>query len=215
MPKIEAFQKYPDEYDNWFVKNKWAFQSELNAVKNLLPRFDEVIEIGIGSGIFAEPLGIREGVDPSAAMRKKAEQKGLKVLDAVAEKLPYASASVNGAVMITSICFVDDIHQSFKEAHRVLKNDGFLILGFVDKDSPVGKEYQKFKDQSMFYKEATFFGTEELFKILMQTGFRIKETWQTVFGKLEEINEKQPVIEGFGKGSFAVIKAQKGDGRSI
>jgi len=215
MPKIEAFQKYTSEYDNWFIINRFAFLSEIEAVKKTLSQTNGVIEIGIGSGIFAEPLGITEGIDPSEAMRQKAEQKGLKVLDAVAEKLPYDDASVNGAVMVTSICFVDDIYQSFKEAYRVLKNNGFLILGFVDKDSPVGKEYLKYKDQSMFYKEATFFGTEELIKILMQTGFRVEETWQTIFGKVEEITGIQPVIEGFGEGSFVVIKALKEDGRSL
>ncbi len=143
MPKIEAFQKYTKEYDNWFVINKYAFESELNAIKKLLPNADGVIEIGIGSGIFAKPLGIKEGIDPSEAMRKKAEQKGLKVLDAVAEKLPYADNSINGAVMITSICFVDDIYQAISETYRILKNGGFLILGYIDKDSPVGKEYLK------------------------------------------------------------------------
>jgi len=215
MPKIEAFQKHTNEYDNWFVVNRFAFLSEIEAVKKTLPQTEGVIEIGIGSGIFAKPLGIKEGVDPSEAMRQRAEQKGLKVLDAVAEKLPYNNASVNGAVMITSICFVDDIYQSFKEAHRVLKNNGFLILGFVDKDSPVGKEYLKYKDQSMFYKEATFFSTGELYDILKQTDFRIEETWQTIFGKVEEVKETQPVIEGFGKGSFVVIKALKEGGRDL
>jgi ubiquinone/menaquinone biosynthesis C-methylase UbiE len=215
MPKIEAFQKYASEYDNWFVINRFAFLSEIEAVKKTLSQTNGVIEIGIGSGIFAEPLGIAEGIDPSEAMRQKAEQKGLKVLDAVAEHLPYPDASRNGAVMITSICFVDDIYQSFKEAYRVLKKDGFLILGFVDKDSPVGKEYLKYKEQSMFYKQAAFFGTEELFEILKHTGFRVEETWQTIFGKVEEIREPQAVIEGFGEGSFVVIKALKEDGRSL
>ncbi|MBN2890456.1 MAG: methyltransferase domain-containing protein, partial [Bacteroidales bacterium] len=128
--------------------------------------------------------------------------------DAVAEKLPYADSTVSGAVMITSICFVDDIHQSFIEVYRVLKNDGFLILGYVDKDSPVGKEYLYHKDNSLFYKDATFFGTEELYKILHQTGFKVMETCQTIFGKIEDIIEIQPVKDGFGQGSFVVIKAQ-------
>lgn len=215
MPKIEAFQKHSKEYDNWFIVNHFAFLSEIDAIKKTLPFTEGVVEIGIGSGIFAEPLGIKEGIDPSEAMRQKAVEKGLKVWDAVAEKLPYTDASVNGAVMITSICFVDDIYQSFKEAHRVLKNNGFLILGFVDKDSPVGKVYLKNKDQSMFYKEATFFSTGELYDILKQTGFRIEETWQTIFGKVEEVKETQPVIEGFGKGSFVVIKAVKEGGRDL
>ena len=215
MPKIEAFQKYTNEYDNWFVVNRFAFLSEIEAVKKTLPNTDGLIEIGIGTGIFAEPLGIKEGIDPSEAMRQKAEQKGLKVFDAVAEKLPYPDASVNGVVMITSVCFVDDIYQSFKEAYRVLKNNGFIILGFVDKDSPVGKEYLKYKEQSMFYKEATFFGTEELFEVLKQSGFYIEETWQTIFGRVEEIDEVQPVVKDFGKGSFVVIKARKEDGRGL
>lgn len=209
MPKIEAFQKYTNEYDNWFVINRFAFLSEIGAIKKTLLQTEGVVEIGIGSGVFAKPLGINEGIDPSEAMRQKAEQKGLKVLDAVAEKLPYPDASLKGAVMITSICFVDDIYQSFKEVHRILKNNGFLVLGFVDKDSPVGKEYLKYKEQSMFYKEATFFGTEELFEVLKHAGFRIEETWQTLFGKVDEVKEIQAVTEGFGKGSFVVIKALK------
>lgn len=209
MPKIEAFQRYADEYDTWFEINKFAFQSELIAVKKLLPQVTGVIEIGIGSGIFAEPLGIQEGIDPSKVMSQKAHEKGLKVLNAVAEKLPYADESFNGAVMITSICFFDDLYQSFKEAHRILKNGGFLILGYVDKDSPVGKDYLTHKDVSLFYKEASFISTEELYYILKQTGFKVIETCQTIFGKVEEITEVQPVIEGFGKGSFVVVKAQK------
>lgn len=207
MPKVEAFQKYSNEYDNWFVVNRFAFLSEIEAVKKALPQSDGVIEIGMGSGIFAKALEIKEGVDPSQAMRQKALSKGLKVWDAVAEKLPYPDKSINGIVMITSVCFVDDIYQSFKEAHRVLLNGGFLILGFVDKDSAVGKEYVKYKNESIFYKEATFFSTEELFEILGQTGFNIVETWQTIFGKVEEIKEIQPVIKGYGEGSFVIIKA--------
>jgi ubiquinone/menaquinone biosynthesis C-methylase UbiE len=150
MAKTTAFDSHVAEYEDWFVTNKFAFRSELIAVKKLLPHINGVIEIGIGSGIFDAPLGIREGVEPSKAMRQKSEQKGLKALDAVAENLPYADATVNGVIMITSICFVDDIYQSFNEAYRVLTKDGFLILDYVDKDNPVGKEYLKHKNEKLF-----------------------------------------------------------------
>jgi len=209
MPKIKPFQEFTDEYDRWFDDNRFAYLSELEAVKKALPHTNEVIEVGIGSGIFAEPLGIKEGIDPSEAMLQKARQKKLNVQNAVAEKLPYADASRNGVVMITAICFVDDIYQAFHEAYRVLRDKGFLILGFVDKDSPIGKEYLEHKDESIFYRDATFFGTEELYNILKESGFSVVETFQTVFGNLENITEVQPVMEGFGKGSFVVIKALK------
>jgi len=33
MPKIEAYQQYTSEYFNWFVINRFAFLSEIDAVK--------------------------------------------------------------------------------------------------------------------------------------------------------------------------------------
>ena len=209
MAKTEVFDNYSAEYDNWFEINKYAFQSELNAVKKALTCHTEIVEIGVGSGIFAEPLGIKEGIEPSKAMREKAEKRGIKVIDAVAEKLPYTDNSKNGTVMITTICFVDDLHKSFQEVNRILKLDGLFIIGFVDKDSPIGKIYLEHKEESIFYQEATFYGTEEIYRVLMETGFKISHTWQTVFGKIDEINKVQEVLTGYGQGSFVVIKAQK------
>jgi len=209
MPKTGPFDNYSDEYDDWFVINKYAFQSELNAIKKALPENGDVIEVGIGSGIFAAPLGIKEGVDPSEAMREKAKRKDLRVMDTVAENLPYADKSKDVVLMVTTICFVDDIYKSFKEVHRVLKDDGHFIIGFVDKNSPIGKFYLEQKDENVFYKDAIFFGTEELYEILKDTGYKINNTYQTVFGKIEEINKVQNVLVGYGQGSFVVIKAQK------
>lgn len=209
MPKTEPFDQYADEYDDWFVINKYAFQSELNAIKKTLPENGDIIEVGIGSGIFAAPLRIKEGIDPSEAMREKAKKRDIRVMDAVAENLPYADQSKDAVLIVTTICFVDDIYKSFYEVHRVLKDDGYFIIGFVDKNSPVGKFYLKHKDENVFYKDAIFWGTEELYEILKDTGFKINNTYQTVFGKIEEINKVQDVLVGYGQGSFVVIKAQK------
>jgi ubiquinone/menaquinone biosynthesis C-methylase UbiE len=112
--------------------------------------------------------------------------------------------------MITTICFVDDIFRSFKEAYRILKDSGVLIIGFIDKNSPLGIKYSENKKKSVFYKDACFYGTGELYGILKNTGFEIENTYQTVFGKLDEINNLQEVFTGYGQGSFVVIKAKKG-----
>jgi len=209
MPKTEPFDQYADQYDNWFVINKYAFQSELNAIKKALPDNGDVIEVGIGSGIFAAPLGIKKGIDPSEAMLKKAKKREIRVMDAVAENLPYANQSKDVVLMVTTICFVDDIYKTFQEVHRVLKDDGYFIIGFVDKNSPTGKFYLEHKGKNVFYKDAIFFGTEELYEILEDTGFKINNTYQTVFGKIDQINKAQKVLVGYGEGSFVVIKAQK------
>jgi hypothetical protein len=76
MPKTEPYDNYYDEYEEWFIINKYAFQSELNVIKKAFPDNGDVVEIGIGSGVFAAPLGIKEGIEPSEAMRGKAKKKG-------------------------------------------------------------------------------------------------------------------------------------------
>ena len=207
--KTQSFDKYSAQYDDWFVRNKFVFLSEVAAIKKLLPKKGTIIEIGIGSGIFAEALNIKEGVEPSKAMRKRAAKRGIKTINAVAENLPYPAQSIDTIVMITTICFVDDINKTFTEIKRILKKNGKIILAFVDKNSQTGRIYQKNKEKSQFYKEATFFGTEELYEILNNTGFEIKETVQTLFTENKQIKQVQEIENGYGKGSFVVIKAEK------
>lgn len=209
MSKTQAFDNYSDEYEKWFIDNKYVFQSELNAIKKVMPKRGNGVEIGIGSGIFAEQLGIKEGFEPSEAMRKKAEKRGLIVYNAVAEDIPFPDECRDFILMITTICFVDDIYKSFSETYRILKDNGSLIIGFVDKNSPVGKVYLEHKNESVFYKDATFFSTEELTEILKKSGFKIENIYQTVFGELDKIDKVQDVRKGYGEGSFVVIKAKK------
>jgi len=213
MPKTTPFDKHSDQYEEWFATYKYVFQSELAALRKVIPPEGTGIEIGVGSGIFAEPLGIGMGVEPSPAMRTRALERGIQVLDGVAEKLPFPEKEFDFAMMVTTICFVDDIAQSLREAYRILKDSGSLVIGYVDKNSPVGKDYLKYKEESVFYKDTVFFGTVELIKMLEETGFRIGEIYQTVFGKLDKINTVQEPVKGYGKGSFVVIEAKKDTSR--
>jgi len=209
MPKIAPFDKYPDRYENWFYKNKYVYQSEINAIRDVLPDFKDGFEIGVGSGRFAEPLGIKFGIEPSHSMREIAESKGIKVADGVAEDLPYKNSSFDLALMITTICFLDDVRKAFFEVYRVLKVDGFFINGFVDKNSRVGKLYQRNKKENVFYKIADFFSVKEVINILKETGFKNFEFRQTIFRTLNRITRVEKVKEGYGKGSFVVIRVQK------
>jgi len=209
MARIEAFEKNFPAYEELFTDNHFAYLSELEAIKQQIPKNKEGVEIGIGSGIFAEPLGINKGIDPSPTMRTKALERGLDVIEATAEQLPYKNESIDFALMVTAICFVDAPIKSFKEISRVLIPAGEIIVGFVDKESPIGKEYLKHKDKSLFYGEATFFSTTEIISLLEETGFVIEKINQTIFGVLNDVTKIQEPENGYGKGSFVVIKAKK------
>ncbi len=92
MPRIDAFENHSDAYDDWFDKNSEAYAAELKAVKQLLPVSPaQGLEVGVGSGKFAVPLGIKIGVEPSAQMAAKAKKLGIDVHSGVAEALPFSA----------------------------------------------------------------------------------------------------------------------------
>ncbi len=209
MAKTEPFEKNIERYEEWFIKNKYVYLSELEALKKVIPPGKKGVEIGIGSGLFAKPLKIKFGVEPSKRMRKKAIERGLIVKEGIAENLPLESSEYDFALMVTTICFVDDIKKSFSEIKRILKPNGYIILGFVDKVSKIGKVYLQNKDKSVFYKDANFYSTGEVLNFLKETGFEADKIYQTVFDLNENINEIQKPKEGYSEGSFIVIRAKK------
>ena len=209
MTKTKPFDEYASQYEDWFERNKFAFESELRAIREQLPKSNNGIEIGIGSGRFAVLLGIKIGIDPSRKMREIAQKRGIEVIDSVAESLPFDDSQFDFALMVTTICFVDDIGASFQDAYRILKPGGFLIIGFIDSESPVGKLYQQHKGESVFYKVAAFYSVYEVVHHLKKAGFKNFNFTQTIFHNLAEIKDIEQIKEGYGEGSFVVIRAIK------
>jgi ubiquinone/menaquinone biosynthesis C-methylase UbiE len=207
MVKIESFEKYHKEYDKWFIKNQNIYIAEVDAIKRFVPHFDFGVEIGVGTGRFSLPLGIKVGVEPSKKMGEISRNRGIQVYKGVAEQLPFIDATFDFALMVTTICFVDDLEKSFKEAYRILKTDGFIIVGFVDKESDLGKNYQLTRKKSKFYKYAIFYSTKEVINFLKKTNFENPIIRKTVFPiKNDEINS---LDNGYSKRGFVIIKAVK------
>jgi len=140
-------------------------------------------------------------------MRHFTSHKGLTVYDGIAEKLPLSDESYDFVLMVTTICFVNDVEKAFREARRILKPGGSFVIGFVDRNSPLGKTYEKMKCQNKFYRYATFYSTDEVKELLEEIKFKDIEIIQTVFGELSAIQNPQNFKEGYGEGGFVVIKA--------
>jgi len=206
MKKGSAFETNADIYDEWFIKNNYIFDSEIEAIKYLMPDSGEGIEIGAGTGIFSSRLGIKHGIEPSEKMRSKALERGIDVISAFAEKIPIADETYHFALMVTVDCFLEDVLQAFKEVWRILSKDVFFIIAFIDRETPLGAIYNQNKQFDNFYKYANFHSAEEIIKLLERTGFEIQEKKQTIY-TLENI--MQEVKDNVGNGVFAVIKAKK------
>ena len=207
MARTEPFERYSAEYEAWFEEHPELYRWELEAIEALLPG-GEGIEIGIGSGRFAHPLGITIGVEPSARMAARAMERGLEVIPGTAEEIPLPDDSYDFALMVTTICFVDDPLQAFREIWRILKPGGFVLVAFVDRETPLGRSYLERKERSRFYAPATFYSAAEILALLRKAGFGECRAVQTLFGdSLEAMSGG--IREGTGEGAFVVIRCRK------
>ena len=208
MPTAEPFERHTERYEQWFDTHEAAYRSEVAALQRLVSRPGFGLEIGVGSGRFAAPLGLQVGIDPAGAMLNRARARGVDVVKGVAESLPFGDGTFDTAVLVTTICFVDDVNRTLAEGKRVLTPGGSLILGYIDKDSPVGQIYQEKKAENPFYQEAVFLSTAQLVDALEAVGFSTFEFVQTIYRWPGELDEVEPVNEGYGEGSFVGIKAR-------
>ena len=203
----DVFDKYYKKYDAWYDKHKFAFLSELEAIRKVLPRNEKGLEIGVGTGRFASRLGIKYGVDPSENMLKIAQKRGIDVHHAPGERLPFDNSVLDYITIIITLCFVKDPVKVLIEAKRVLKKRGKVIIGIIDKESFLGRFYQGKK--SLFYRQAHFFGVKEVANFLKMTGFGRISYYQTIYKFPDKMNSVEKPKKGFGEGGFVVISANK------
>lgn len=208
MAGISSFDQNVDRYEAWFVEHPFAYVSELRAIRELLPKGNG-LEIGAGTGRFAAPLGIARGIEPSRPMADLARKKGLDITAGVAEHLPCGDGEFDFCLMVTTVCFLDDIETAFREVHRVLRPGGAFLIGFVDRESSLGKEYLERKDKSVFYRTATFYSVPDITAQLEKANFSGLVFRQTLFHPLAELTEPEPARHGHGQGSFVVVRAVK------
>ncbi|KPJ61092.1 MAG: methyltransferase type 11 [Latescibacteria bacterium DG_63] len=209
MPKSDSFDRNVDRYEAWFERNKLAHESELKAVRALLPRRGEGLEVGVGTGRFAAPLGVGLGVEPSRAMGRFAQERGIQVLVGVGEHLAFADNCFDFVLLITTICFLDDVSAALAETYRVLRPGGVVLIGFIDRESQLGRVYEKRKQNDVFYRDASFLSADEVLSRLKETGFRDPVFRQTIFENPAEMTEADSVKSGHGEGSFVVVRAAR------
>ncbi|AEE14496.1 Methyltransferase type 11 [Thermodesulfobium narugense DSM 14796] len=210
LEKVEVFEKYSSEYEFWFEENKFVYLSEIEALKMVVPSEGKGLEVGVGSGRFAKPLGILYGVEPSDKMAQIARDRGIKVYKGLAEDLPFRDSEFDFVLLAVTICFVNDPERSLLEAKRVLKKGSKLIVAIVDKESELGKLYLERQSKSVFYKNARFFSSEEVIELFNKIGIRFLGAVQVLFEvNIKDLNYVQKPEPGYGRGAFVVLTGEK------
>ncbi len=207
---MNIFDLYSEEYDEWYEKNRFAYLSEVEALKQVVPEKGKGLEIGVGTGRFAVPLGVSIGIDPSEKMLEIARKRGIKVFLGRGEQLPFGEKEFDFILIVVTLCFVDDPDPVISESRRVLKDGGKIIIGIVDKNSHLGRFYLQKKQQGhKLYEKATFYSVSEVIELLKKHNFGEIITYQTIFQPLGRLKEIEKPKKGYGEGSFVVICGKK------
>ncbi len=145
---------------------------------------DNVLEIGFGGGYLIRRIAISHpeihitGIDRSSALVTigKRHFSNLKrfgrvtLQHAVVEKIPFLGDRFNKVCSINSIFYWTDIEQGLQEIHRVLANNGTLVLCFTEKGSIENKKFSGY---------IKLFETQELVNYINSAGFsdtKVSET---------------------------------------
>ena len=203
---FQVFDRHAARYDAWFDSEdgKTLFASELLCLEQVsgnLPR--PWLEIGVGTGRFADGLGFDIGVEPASRVVAYAKRRGIRTLRAMGEALPFKGAQFGAVFVIVTLCFADDAAQLLREAARVTRPDGGIVVGIVPAESPWGRFHaSRGKRGHVFYSEAEFHTLEQLGDLARLAELRVDRVVSTLF-------------QGPGQGPFEIEHPCQGeDGRA-
>ncbi|HOI58066.1 MULTISPECIES: class I SAM-dependent methyltransferase [unclassified Methanoculleus] len=173
MPE-DVFERFAEEYDRWFEEHQAGYRAELARIRRLFPRPDSrALEVGVGSGRFAAPLGVPLGLEPSRALGRMARGRGVEVIRGRAESIPLRGGSCSSVLMVTVICFLDDPVPAFQEIRRILVPQGTLVIGFLEREGEVAQKYLHEKGKHRFLSRARLYSSGEVQGFLRHTGLRV------------------------------------------
>jgi SAM-dependent methyltransferase len=201
----DVFDAHADRYDLWYVKHADLYSSELRAASVF--DCEGGVEIGVGTGRFAHPLRLRAGVDPSIAMLRLAP-KGLDLVAAVGERLPFRDGAFPCALIVVTLCFADDPAKLVEEAARVA---GRVVACIVPRNSPWGIRYTREATEGHpFYSRARFYTVSEVVAFGARAGMRPRAVSATLGGDVErEYPVDRPSLGEAERYGFVCVELEK------
>lgn len=185
LSEEQPFDELAARYDAWFdaPEGRPIFELEVSCLRELLsPVEGRWLEVGVGTGRFAQALGIKEGIDPSPRVLEFAATRGIQTRKGRGEDLPYADDTYDGVLMVVTICFLREPEKAMRECARILKPDGHLAVGLVPSDSAWGRLYRrKGSEGHPFYSLAKFYSSEAVINMARKAGFRLRRARSCLF----------------------------------
>jgi ubiquinone/menaquinone biosynthesis C-methylase UbiE len=207
---IDIAKSYDEYYLTPFGKRVDELEKRnISALLKTIPH-KNLLELGCGTGhwtsFFAENGYTVTAIDESNAMLTEAKQKNIpntQFINADCLHLPFENDSIDVIVSITMLEFVENLPKAFSEIYRVLKPNGWLILGCLNEHSILGQT----KQESETFKYAHFFTSDELNSYVTAFGNPILHSCVHLSSTFEILDqtEQEKTVEG----AFISVCVQK------
>ena len=202
---VRYFDADVEAYDKWYDSHPALYATELAAVQKAVPP-GTGLEIGVGTGRFAAPLAVEFGLDLARNSLRVARHRGVKVVQGDAYALPFRAGSLDFALIVFVLELVEDVRGFLAEASGVLKEDGALVLGFIDRDRPWGRHFLETSGLRQYVNPPS---PGEMAEVLDGLGLGVESSFQTLFGPPPDLEHVEESRSGFGEGGFVVFKAAR------
>jgi SAM-dependent methyltransferase len=203
---VEVFKARALDYDAWYVKHPSLYESELLAAARLDCRGG--VEVGVGTGRFAAPLGLRAGVDPAREMFRLAPRE-LDLVEGVGEMLPLKRRAFLCALLVITLCFVHDPAAVLREAMRVAERVAACI---VPRYSPWGRRYRETARGHPFYAKAKFYTVREVVETAGVVPSRVVATLSYGPDATEAVEEpREASVEEAEEAGFVCLEFRSDD----
>jgi SAM-dependent methyltransferase len=176
----------PAQYDAWYgtAFGSLCHRLEKDALFSLA-KFnpgDKILDAGCGTGVYLEEL-LRlgqdvTGVDEDGDMLEYASSsrgKGATLIKAALQDLPFEPSTFDKVISVCTLEFIDGPLNALKEMARVLKKDGILLIGFLNRNSPWAlSRMEKRKDTDSIWHSVRFYCLSDIAGLAFNAGLRMK-----------------------------------------
>ena len=167
-----TFDRVSRFYD-WFAPS--ADADEFRDALGLADReVERVVDVGGGTGRGAEALSARERIvaDAAPGMTRQAYRKGFEAVRADAADLPFVAESADAVLVVDALHHFADPDGAIREAARVLRPGGVLVIREIDPTALVGRLTEF--GEHLYGFDSTFFAPEELGRRVADAGLDAK-----------------------------------------
>jgi len=211
---IRAFDLVAETYDDWYnhPQGRQVFDAELKAVDMHIPKEGIGLELGAGTGIFAEHLTevMRTVVclDPSGEMLKKAADRGMASVLGVGEALPLRVGVIDFTYMVTVLEFLDEPVTVLVEIRETAKGGAELTILFINSESSWGDLYRDIGSKGdPVFRHAKLYTMVEVEALMTVSGYSVTERAGILTTQPMETEVEGAITEPSSENGVIVLRA--------